>query len=102
MTARRRPALNQSQRLVLVVERLGRRQQYVTLSDIETAVSRPSARLDVEGLAARVDDAVLETLLLKDLRTFFDRKSGALSEQWVYRVNPRHPIPAALLAEIDL
>jgi hypothetical protein len=44
-----------------------------------------------------VDDAVAESLLLKDLRTFYDRTSGEFSERWVYRVNSRHPLVADLL-----
>ena len=40
-----------------------------------------------------------DSLLLKDLRTFFDRKTGAYSDHWVYRVNPRHPLVADLLAD---
>ncbi len=41
-----------------------------------------------------MEAAVAESLLLKDLRTFFDRKTGAFSDHWVYRVNPRHPLVA--------
>jgi hypothetical protein len=102
VTDRRRPKLDPNRRLVRLVERLGRSRQYVTLSDIEAAARRPSARLPAEGLTALVEEAVQETLLLKDLRTFFDRRSGALSNHWVYRVNPRHPIAADLLADGDL
>ena len=83
--------------LVRIVERLGRRRQYVTLQDIERAGARASLRLPVEGLATLVEGAVAESMLLKDLRTFFDRRTGAFSEQWVYRVNPRHPLVADLL-----
>lgn len=85
--------------LVRIVERLGSRRQYVTFQDIERAAARASSRLPVEGLAALVEGAVAESMLLKDLRTFFDRKTGGFSEQWVYRVNPRHPLVAKLLTD---
>jgi hypothetical protein len=52
-------------------------------------------------LAGLVEGAVAESILLKDLRTFFDRKSGTFAERWVYRVNPRHPLVAALLESGD-
>ena len=96
---RRRADRDPRQELVRVVERLGRRRQYVTFQDIEKASARAPSRLPLDGLTALVDGAVAESMLLKDLRTFFDRTSGAFSEQWVYRVNPRHPLVAALLTE---
>ena len=79
-----------------LVERLGRRRQFVTLADVERAV-RPSSGLAPEGLPALVDSAVAESILLKDLRTLYDRKTGEFSERWVYRVNARHPLVASLL-----
>jgi hypothetical protein len=84
---------------VRVVERLGRRRQFVRIEDVERAV-RPSSGISLESLPALVDGAVAESILLKDLRTFYDRKSGALSEQWVYRVNPRHPLVAAIVGSV--
>jgi hypothetical protein len=83
--------------LVALVERLGRRRQFVTFADLERAAARPSSRLALDGLAALVEAAVAESLLLKDLRTFYDRKSEQVSDAWVYRVNPRHPLAADML-----
>jgi len=80
---------------VRLVERLGRRRQFVTLADVERAV-RPSSGLSQEALPALIEGAVAESILLKDLRTFYDRKTGQFSERWVYRVNPRHPLVAAM------
>jgi hypothetical protein len=97
MPPRRRADRDPRLELVRVVERLGNRRQYVTLQDIERAAARPSSRLPTDGLSALVEGAVAESMLLKDLRTFFDRKTGAFSEAWVYRVNPRHPLVADLL-----
>jgi len=97
MPPRRRPAPDPRELLVRLIERLSRRSQYVTLLDVERAASRPSSRLALDGLADLLEAAVVESLLLKDLRTFYDRKTGGFSEQWVYRVNPRHSLAAALL-----
>ena len=99
MAGRRRSAPDPRRELVRVVERLGSRRQYVTFEDVERACAPASSRLPREGLVELVEGAVAESLLLKDLRTFFDRKAGAFSERWVYRVNPRHPLAADLLAE---
>jgi hypothetical protein len=101
MPPRRRADRDPRQELALVVDRLGGRRQLVTYQDIEDASARASSRLPSEGLADLVEAAVAESMLLKDLRTFFDRKTGAFSERWVYRVNPRHPLVADLLAEAD-
>jgi len=38
-------------------------------------------------------------LLLKDLRTFFDRQTGGFTDRWGYRVNARHPVIAEMLAD---
>jgi hypothetical protein len=73
----------------------------VTQSAIEIAAARPSSRLPAEGVTSLIERAVGETLLLKDLRTFFDRTSGTTTDHWVYRVNPRHPIAAEILADSD-
>jgi hypothetical protein len=83
---------------VRFVDRLGQRRQYVTFEDVERA-ARPSSRLAPDALPGLVEGAVTESILLKDLRTFFDRKSGTFAERWVYRVNPRHPLVAAILDE---
>jgi hypothetical protein len=96
MPARRRLDRDPREALVRLVERLGRRRQFVTLADVERA-ARPSSRLSEADLPALVEGAVAESILLKDLRTYYDRKSGEFSERWVYRVNPRHPLVAALL-----
>jgi hypothetical protein len=99
MPARRRTPRDPRQELARIVERLGRRRQYVTFADIEQARVRAASRLSFDGTDELVDAAVAGSILLKDLRTFFDRKSGEFSERWVYRVNPRHPLVAALLDE---
>jgi hypothetical protein len=99
MPTRRRAEHDPRQRLVRVVERLSRRRPYVTVADVERAASRTAAALPAGELPGLLECAVAESLLLKDLRTFFDRKTGQYSEQWVYRVNPRHPVAAALLAD---
>ena len=99
MPPRRRADRDPRQELARVVQRLGDRRQYVTFRDIEQAAARSSSRLLPEGLAELIEGAVAESMLLKDLRTFFDRKTGAFSEAWVYRVNPRHPLVTDLLAE---
>ena len=99
MAERRRNDGDPRRALVRVVDRLGRQRPFVTFQDIERSASRASSRLPRDGLVALVEDAVAASLLLKDLRTFFDRKSGAFSEQWVFRVNPRHPLAADLLDE---
>ena len=100
MPPRRRAAPDPRQELVRVVDRLGSRSQLVRYQDIAKAAARASSRLPLDGLADLVEGAVVESVLLKDLRTFFDRKTGAFSEHWVYRVNPRHPLVADLLAEM--
>jgi hypothetical protein len=97
MPTRRRAERDPRQELVRVVERLSLRRQHVTFQDIEKASARASSRLPLAELSTLVEGAVAESMLLKDLRTFFDRKSGEFSEQWVYRVNPRHPLVAELL-----
>jgi hypothetical protein len=95
--ARRRRPLDPRARLARLVDRLSQRRQYVTFEEIERAAARPSSRLAFEELAVLVEGAVAESLLLKDLRTFFDRQSGAFTDRWVYRVNARHPVVAELL-----
>jgi hypothetical protein len=96
MPPRRRAERDPQPELVLIVERLSHRRQYVTFQDIEKASARASSRLSLDDLSGLVERAVAESMLLKDLRTFFDRKTGKFSERWVYRVNPRHPAVAEL------
>jgi hypothetical protein len=67
----------------------------VTFEDIERVAGTARSQLTVDGLAGLLEGAVSESILLKDLRTFFDRKTGAFTERWVYRVNPRHPLVSA-------
>jgi hypothetical protein len=100
MPARRRPERDPREALVRLVDRLGQRRQFVTLVDVERAAQR-SARFPQQGLAELVETAVAESILLKDLRTFYDRASGTFSDAWVYRVNPRHPLVAALFEDSD-
>ena len=95
MPARRRA--QPRERLARLVDRLSGRSQYVTFEDIARASASRAASLGTEGLAELVAAAVAESLLLKDLRTFYDRRTGGFSDQWVYRVNPRHPLAASLL-----
>jgi hypothetical protein len=97
---RRHAELDPRDALVRAVDRLSRRLQFVTVLDVERIAARRSSRLSTDGLAALVEAAVVESLLLKDLRTFFDRKTGAFSERWVYRVNPRHPLAARILGDL--
>ena len=99
MPPRRPTDRDPRQELVRIVDRLGRRSQLVTYRDIEAACARASSRVPQDGLAELVEAAVVDSILLKDLRTFFDRETGAFSEAWVYRVNPRHPLVADLFAE---
>ena len=99
MPARRTAGRDPRRQLARIVERLSRRRQYVTLADIERAVSRAPSLSPADRLVELVDGAVAESLLLKDLRTFYDRTSGEFSEHWVYRVNPRHPLVADLLTQ---
>jgi hypothetical protein len=94
---RRRPPPDPRELLVRALDRLSDRSPYVTLADLEKVASRPSSRLAAEGLADLVAAAVAESLVLQDRRTFYDRKTGTTSAAWVYRVNVRHPLAAALL-----
>lgn len=87
--------------LVRLVDRLSRRQTFVTDTDLAQAAARPSSRLTADQLTALVDAAVRDSLLLKDLRTFYDRESSAYTQAWVYRVNARHPLAAEVLSGPD-
>ena len=97
MPPRRHADRDPREYLVRVVGRLGERRQYVTFEDVERVAARASSRLSSEGLVDLVEGAVAESILLKDRRTFYDRKTGAFTDHWVYRVNPRHPLVADLL-----
>jgi hypothetical protein len=79
-------------RLASLVARLERDGEFVTLDDILAAGRRSMRTVPSEALARLVADAVADSLLLKDRRTFFDRRDGSVSVEWVYRVNARHPI----------
>jgi hypothetical protein len=96
---RRRAGHDPHDAVVRIVDRLARTRQYVTFADVERAGGRPRTGLPAEDLAALVEGAVIESMLLKDLRTFYDRKTGAYSERWVYRVNPRHARVAEILGD---
>jgi hypothetical protein len=85
--------------LVRLLLRLADRHPFVTLADLERVAARPSSRLPIDGLAELVEVAVNDSLILKDLRTFYDRASGSYWQDWVYRVNVRHPHAARLLDE---
>jgi hypothetical protein len=71
------------QQLARVVEQLNQRRQYVTFGDIERMSARARSGLPSDGLASLVESAVAESLLLKDLRTFYDRKTKTFTERWV-------------------
>ena len=104
MAPRRRQPPDPRLALARVVDRLSERHQYVTFAEIEVAAQRVRSGLGPDeraALAELVENAVAESLLLKDLRTFYDRSSGAFSDHWVYRVNPRHPLVAELVAETE-
>jgi hypothetical protein len=76
-----------------LVARLERRSSFVTLADIERAAARrPTAILPPGRVAALVEEAVADSLLLTDRRTFFDRATGTFEDRDVYRVNRRHPL----------
>jgi hypothetical protein len=95
--ARRRPARDPRRALARLVLRLEDRQAFVTLEDIVAGGRRSLAAVAPEEIAGLVEAAVIESLLLKDLRTFFDRNERSFDERWVYRLNPRHPIGRDLL-----
>jgi hypothetical protein len=99
VSPRRRSSSDPDARLIRLLERLSQRHQYVTLADLERSSSNRSSGLAGADLAAMIEDAVVDSRILKDLRTFFDRRTGEYADRWVYRVNPRHPAVAALLAE---
>jgi hypothetical protein len=58
---------------------------------------RRTAILPPARVAALVEEALAEDLLLADRRTFFDRTTGTFSTGHVYRVNRRHPVVRAML-----
>ncbi len=99
LLARRRPPPDPRELLVRALDRLSDRSPYVTLADLEKVAARPSSRLPAEGLTELLAAAVAESLVLQDRRTFYDRKAGTTSSAWVYRVNVRHPLAAALLED---
>jgi hypothetical protein len=99
MPTRRRAASDPRRRLARAVMRLEVRLAFVTLDKIVTSARRALPNVPAEDVRGLVEAAVLESLLLKDLRTFFDRRDQSFEDHWVYRVNPRHPIGRELLDE---
>ena len=97
---RRRSPADPRVALVRTLVRLAERHQFVTFADLERAAARPSSRLPLDGLADLLAAAVADSLVLQDRRTFYDRKTATFSSAWVYRVNIRHPLAAALVDEI--
>jgi hypothetical protein len=83
------------------VLRLEGRQPFVTLDEIVAAGRRGLPSVPAESMPGLVEAAVAESLLLKDLRTFFDREARTFEQLWVYRLNPRHPIGRDLLDSSD-
>lgn len=80
------------QALVRLITRLERRSALITFGDIErAAMRRSSAVLPPGDIAALVESAVADELVLVDRRTYFDRTSQSYSDGYVYRVNRRHP-----------
>lgn len=74
----------------------------VTLADVQReARRRRTKNLPVERVADLVEASVAEYLLLRDLRTFFDRKRVVFEDRYVYRVNWRHPLVREHLIEDD-
>ena len=92
MASDRRAARDPRRRLARLVARLERDGDPVTLDDILAAGRRSMRTVPPEELTRLVEDALGDSLLLKDRRTFFDRRARSLSVEWVYRVNPRHPL----------
>jgi hypothetical protein len=105
MPARRRqpkrPPTDPRLQLARLVDRLASGRQAVLMADIvKGAAKAPAAslsRLSADAVVEMVEAAVDDSLLLKDLRTFFDRQTGTHDQVWVYRVNARHKIAAQLL-----
>ena len=97
----KRPQADPRLELARLVDRLGDRHPAVTMTVIVQAIGRTPIRglskLSPDELFVLVDAAVSDSLLLKDLRTFFDRQTGTHDEVWVFRVNARHPLAAKLL-----
>jgi hypothetical protein len=101
MPSRRRAASDPRRRLARLVARLEDRLAFVTLDEIVAGARRALPNVPADEIAALVESAVAESLLLKDLRTFFDRRDQSFEDQWIYRLNPRHAIGRELLAESD-
>ena len=101
MPSRRRAAPDPRRRLAEVVARLEDRLAFVTLDEIVSGAHRTLRSIPSDQIPTLVEAAVAESLLLKDLRTFFDRRDGSFEDHWIYRLNPRHPIGRELLAEAD-
>lgn len=101
MPTRRRAAPDPRRRLARLVARLEDRLAFVTLDEIVAGARRGLPTVPSTEVPVLVEAAVAESLLLKDLRTFFDRRDGSFEDHWIYRLNSRHPIGRELLAESD-
>jgi len=99
MPSRRRARSDPRLALARLVDRLEQRLAFVTLDAIVAGARRRLPGLAADEVAALVEAAVVESLLLKDLRTFFDRRDQTFEERWVYRLNPRHAIGRQVLAD---
>ncbi|MCC6176587.1 MAG: hypothetical protein IT305_14865 [Chloroflexi bacterium] len=84
--------------LVRLVARLEERLEFVTFEDVAEAASRArSQSLRAAPLADLLRAAVEDSILLTDLRQFFDRDSLTVADGCVYRVNQRHPLVQKVL-----
>jgi hypothetical protein len=101
MPTRRRAVPDPRRGLARLVARLEERLSFVTLDEIVAGARRSIPSVPSDQIPALVDAAAAESLLLKDLRTFFDRRDGSFEDHWIYRLNPRHPIGRELLAESE-
>ena len=87
------PARDPRLALARLVARLERRAPYVTLADVERAAARrPTATLPPDQVAALVQAALDDLLLLSDRRTIFEPADQTFHDEDIYRVNRRHPL----------
>ena len=87
------PARDPRLALVRLLARLEERSQHVTLADLEREAARRRTRtLPPKRVAALVEAAVADMLILTDRRLFLDRATWTLEPRSVYRVNRRHPL----------
>ena len=79
--------------LVRLLARLEERAPHVTLADLERAAARRRTRsLPADRVAALVEAAVADMLILTDRRLVLDRAPRRLEPRSVYRLNRRHPL----------